>query len=178
MAMDEAEMRKRIFAIMTDTTLTEAEKAVKRQELMCGKWMAPTKEANSHDSGAGDGEMMPGMCVSSAWDPGQAGSGPVLASKGPRKSFAPDLAISPCIAPLTLALAPHPPPPALPSAADLIDDTRNKTRMPTKQATPTRRSRRAAPRQRPPTPRRRSRRCSTTRSSAPSASTCASAPSR
>ena len=55
MAMDEGEMRKRIFAIMTDTTLTEAEKAVKRQELMCGKWMAP-KEANSHDSGAGDGE--------------------------------------------------------------------------------------------------------------------------
>ena len=47
-------MRKRIFAIMTDTTLSEAEKAVKRQELMCGKWMAP-KEANSHDSGAGAG---------------------------------------------------------------------------------------------------------------------------
>lgn len=58
MAMDEAEMRKRIFAIMTDTTLTDAEKAVKRQELMCGKWMAPaTKEAASHDSGAGDGEF-------------------------------------------------------------------------------------------------------------------------
>ena len=30
MAMDEGEMRKRIFAIMTDTTLSEAEKAVKR----------------------------------------------------------------------------------------------------------------------------------------------------
>ena len=56
-AMDEAEMRKRIFAIMTDTTMTEAEKAVKRQQLMCGKWDAPrATEANSHDSGAGDGE--------------------------------------------------------------------------------------------------------------------------
>ncbi|KAI8473693.1 MAG: hypothetical protein J3K34DRAFT_518803 [Monoraphidium minutum] len=55
MAMDEAEMRKRIFAIITDTTLTEAEKSVKRQELMCGKWMQP-KEANSHDSGSGDAD--------------------------------------------------------------------------------------------------------------------------
>lgn len=55
--MDEAEMRKRIFAIMTDTTLSEAEKAVKRQELMSGKWATPAaQEANSHDSGAGDGE--------------------------------------------------------------------------------------------------------------------------
>ncbi|GBF96461.1 hypothetical protein Rsub_09260 [Raphidocelis subcapitata] len=55
MAMDESEMRRRIVAIMMDTTLTEAEKAVKRQELMCGKWMTP-KEANSHDSGAGDAD--------------------------------------------------------------------------------------------------------------------------
>lgn len=48
-------MRKAIFAIMTDTTLSEAEKAVKRQELMCGKWMQP-KETTSHDSGSGEGE--------------------------------------------------------------------------------------------------------------------------
>ena len=61
MAMDEGEMRKRIFAIMTDTTLSEAEKAVKRQELMCGKWMQP-KETNSHDSGSGDGALVPQEC--------------------------------------------------------------------------------------------------------------------
>lgn len=55
-------MRKRIFAIMTDTTLTEAEKAVKRQELMCGKWMQP-KETNSHDSGPGDGKQRTDSCI-------------------------------------------------------------------------------------------------------------------
>ena len=54
MAMDEGEMRKRIVAIMMDTTLTDSEKAVKRQELMCGKWMAPKEE----DAGAGDGEAV------------------------------------------------------------------------------------------------------------------------
>jgi hypothetical protein len=65
MAMDESEMRRRIVAIMMDTTLTEAEKAVKRQELMCGKWMTP-KEANSHDSGAGDGAWGHTQCIREA----------------------------------------------------------------------------------------------------------------
>jgi hypothetical protein len=64
--MDEAEMRKRIFAIMTDTTLSDAEKAVKRQELMCGKWMAPAApaaaETTSHDSGSGEGAAYEAYC--------------------------------------------------------------------------------------------------------------------
>lgn len=37
-AMDEAAMRKAIVAIMLDATLSEAEKALKRQALMAGKW--------------------------------------------------------------------------------------------------------------------------------------------
>ena len=39
--MDEAELRKKIIAICTDTSLTEAEKAQKRQQLLSGKWAAP-----------------------------------------------------------------------------------------------------------------------------------------
>ena len=40
-AMDEAAMRKAIVAIMLDTTLSEPEKALKRQALMAGKWAPP-----------------------------------------------------------------------------------------------------------------------------------------
>ena len=39
----QTEMRAKIMAINNDPNLTEAEKAVKRQELMCGKWSAPTE---------------------------------------------------------------------------------------------------------------------------------------
>jgi hypothetical protein len=68
-------MRKRIFAIMTDTTLSEAEKAVKRQELMCGKWMAP-KAANSHDSGAGEGACESRRVAGREGGRDRAGGGP------------------------------------------------------------------------------------------------------
>lgn len=39
------DLRAKIMAIMRDNTLTDAEKAVKRQELMCGgSWSKPTEE--------------------------------------------------------------------------------------------------------------------------------------
>jgi len=41
--MDENEMRSKILAIMRDTTLTDAEKAKKRQELMCSRWTMPAE---------------------------------------------------------------------------------------------------------------------------------------
>ena len=39
--MDQAELTKKIIAISRDTSLTEAEKAQKRQELLSGKWHKP-----------------------------------------------------------------------------------------------------------------------------------------
>lgn len=38
------EMRRRIMKIMMDTTLSDAEKAQKRQDLMSGKWADDTDE--------------------------------------------------------------------------------------------------------------------------------------
>ena len=48
----QAEMRRKIVAITFDTTLTEAEKAKKRQELMSGLWAKKPDPANT---GKGDG---------------------------------------------------------------------------------------------------------------------------
>ncbi len=39
-------MRKAIVAIMMDTTLTDAEKAKKRQELLTSRWTAPIEESS------------------------------------------------------------------------------------------------------------------------------------
>ena len=35
-------LRSKIMAINNDKTLSDVEKAMKRQELMCGKWLAPS----------------------------------------------------------------------------------------------------------------------------------------
>jgi hypothetical protein len=40
----EMAMRKAIMAIMMDTTLSDAEKAQKRQQLMCGGWKTSKEE--------------------------------------------------------------------------------------------------------------------------------------
>ena len=40
--MDEAELRKRITQIHLDPTLSEQEKAKKRQELLSGQWAKPS----------------------------------------------------------------------------------------------------------------------------------------
>lgn len=60
--MDQAEMMKQILAIQRDPTLTEAEKAAKRQALMAGKW-ANTASNNDEEStgtqeGGGEKEEM------------------------------------------------------------------------------------------------------------------------
>jgi hypothetical protein len=58
---DEAQLqlRRKIVAIMMDATLSEAEKAVKRQELMCGgAWNKPS--ASSDKENAADGELVGG----------------------------------------------------------------------------------------------------------------------
>lgn len=52
MADAEAELRRKIIAICTDTTLTEAEKAQKRQQLLSGKWQQPD---------AKDGDFQPSI---------------------------------------------------------------------------------------------------------------------
>jgi hypothetical protein len=41
------------MAIMQDASLTDAEKAVKRQELMSGKWAGPPKEEEKENSKPG-----------------------------------------------------------------------------------------------------------------------------
>lgn len=51
--MDEAAMRKAIVAIMMDASLSESEKALKRQALMAGKW-APAP-AGEREGWEGDG---------------------------------------------------------------------------------------------------------------------------
>jgi hypothetical protein len=45
--MDEAELRKKILSIQLDKTLSEAEKAKKRQELLTGKWTQPSEREDS-----------------------------------------------------------------------------------------------------------------------------------
>ena len=42
MADPDNPLRSKILAINNDNTLSDAEKAKKRQELMCGKWLAPS----------------------------------------------------------------------------------------------------------------------------------------
>jgi hypothetical protein len=54
---NQADLRAKIMAINNDPNLTDAEKAVKRQELMCGKWSAPAEKkgarvADTHSSRA------------------------------------------------------------------------------------------------------------------------------
>lgn len=51
------EMRRRIMKIMMDTTLTDAEKAQKRQDLMSGKWADEddTKNKPGEQLGRGQG---------------------------------------------------------------------------------------------------------------------------
>ena len=46
---DDGGMRKKIIAIQLDTSLTDAQKAQKRQALMAGKWMVAQKDADSSD---------------------------------------------------------------------------------------------------------------------------------
>lgn len=48
--MDEGELRKRITQIQLDTSLTDAEKAKKRQELLSGRWSQPAMEGPSDGS--------------------------------------------------------------------------------------------------------------------------------
>lgn len=42
MADPDNPLRSKIMAINNDNTLSDAEKAMKRQELMCGRWLAPS----------------------------------------------------------------------------------------------------------------------------------------
>jgi hypothetical protein len=42
------DLRAKIMAINNDPNLTDAEKAVKRQELMSGKWSAPAEKKGAH----------------------------------------------------------------------------------------------------------------------------------
>jgi hypothetical protein len=51
----QAQLRKAILSIMTDTTLSEAEKAKKRQELMMGGWKKPAEEPEGKKK-CGDGK--------------------------------------------------------------------------------------------------------------------------
>lgn len=66
-AMDEAAMRKAIVAIMMDGSLSEAEKALKRQALMAGKW-APAPAGEFEGQGRG-GER--GAAASTGGDAGK-----------------------------------------------------------------------------------------------------------
>ena len=61
---DEAQLqlRRKIVAIMMDTTLSEAEKAVKRQELMCGgAWNKPSSSSDKENAA---GEFVAGLALS------------------------------------------------------------------------------------------------------------------
>lgn len=49
--LQQMEMRRRIFKIMSDTTMSEAEKAQARQDVMSGKW-ADKDEEKKKDNGA------------------------------------------------------------------------------------------------------------------------------
>ena len=50
------DLRKQIMAIMRDETLTESEKAVKRQEVMSGMFSKPAPSANAPKADAGEGK--------------------------------------------------------------------------------------------------------------------------
>lgn len=47
---------KRVMEIQRDPNLTDAEKAVRRQQLMSGKWAAPAEEEGDQEDGAGGEE--------------------------------------------------------------------------------------------------------------------------
>jgi len=46
--MDQKELMAKIMAIQRDPSLTDAEKASRRQQLMAGKWVTPAADANSN----------------------------------------------------------------------------------------------------------------------------------
>ena len=58
-AEDDGGLRKKIIAIQLDKTLTDAQKAQKRQELMAGKWMVAQKAAESEEEEEDDGAPSP-----------------------------------------------------------------------------------------------------------------------
>ena len=60
-AMNETELRKRITQIHLDPTLTEQEKAKKRQELLSGQWAKPAAEEQPEPS-KGMKSYLPGPC--------------------------------------------------------------------------------------------------------------------
>lgn len=49
--MNQSEMMKQILAIQRDPTLSDAEKAVKRQALMSGKWASPATGGEEQKEG-------------------------------------------------------------------------------------------------------------------------------
>ena len=53
--MNEAELRKRITQIHLDTSLTDQEKAKKRQELLSGQWATP---AATHEPESSTGKRL------------------------------------------------------------------------------------------------------------------------
>ncbi|KFM29258.1 E3 ubiquitin-protein ligase ORTHRUS 2 [Auxenochlorella protothecoides] len=57
--MDQAAMMKRVMEIQRDPNLTDAEKAVRRQQLMSGKWAAPAEEEGDQEDGAVKSEPKP-----------------------------------------------------------------------------------------------------------------------
>lgn len=71
--MEQSELMKKIMEIQRDPTLSDAEKAVKRQQLMAGKWAQPAQEAKD-DKGAAilnrallGGERPSGFGLCRAW---------------------------------------------------------------------------------------------------------------
>lgn len=60
-AEDDGGLRKKIIAIQLDKTLTDAQKAQKRQELMAGKWMVAQKAAESEEEEEDDGAPSPAL---------------------------------------------------------------------------------------------------------------------
>lgn len=67
-AMEEGDLRKRIAAIQQDQTLSDAEKAKKRQELLSGRWKqaAPEPDKSDASAGASDVACLCKRCVSDA----------------------------------------------------------------------------------------------------------------
>ena len=51
-------LRKKIIAIQLDTSLTDAQKAQKRQALMAGKWLVAQKDADSSDDEEAPGALL------------------------------------------------------------------------------------------------------------------------
>lgn len=65
MAEAQNDLRSKIMAIMTDTSLTDVEKAQKRQELMSGMWSKP---ASAEGASAKDkGPAAPSMSGTPSW---------------------------------------------------------------------------------------------------------------